>query len=96
MSNRCCVALRVVGTYPLTHTLAHHNRMEHQLEQHNTDTAMLSEQRTLFEGAFDAQATLLANTVRPSPFSAPFSAPFSSPFSSLLASLPFPSLPSLP
>jgi len=40
-----------------------HTLMEHQLEQHNTDTAMLSEQRTLFEGAFDAQATLLANTV---------------------------------
>ena len=37
--------------------------MAHQLEQHNTDTAMLSEQRTLFKAAFDAQATELANAV---------------------------------
>lgn len=37
--------------------------MAHQLEQHNTDTAMLSDQRTLFKEAFDAQATLLANSV---------------------------------
>ena len=37
--------------------------MAHQLEQHYTDTAMLSDQRTLFEGAFEAQATLLANSV---------------------------------
>ena len=37
--------------------------MAHQLEQHTTDTAMLSEQRTLFEAAFDAQATELANAV---------------------------------
>lgn len=37
--------------------------MAHQLEQHTTDTAMLSEQRTLFKAAFDAQATELANAV---------------------------------
>lgn len=37
--------------------------MAHQLEQHTTDTAMLSEQRTLFKAAFDAQAAELANAV---------------------------------
>jgi len=40
-----------------------HTLMAHQLEQHTTDTAMLSEQRTLFKAAFDAQATELANAV---------------------------------
>merc|ERR1711871_1799341 len=40
-----------------------HTLMAHQLEQHDTDTAMLSDQRTLFREAFDAQAALLANSV---------------------------------